>query len=50
MRRLVVAAMAVVALGVGIATNVADGRLEEDEAADTLLDIVTVNPRKAFRL
>lgn len=29
---------------------VADGRLDEDEAADTLVDIVSVNPRKAFRL
>jgi len=29
---------------------VADGRLDEDEAAETLVEIVSVNPRKAFRL
>ncbi|WP_380173735.1 glucuronate isomerase [Kineococcus sp. DHX-1] len=33
-----------------LSTLVADGRLEEDEALETIVDIVTVNPRKAFRL
>ena len=33
-----------------LSTLVADGRLEEDEAAETIVDLVTRNPRKAFRL
>jgi glucuronate isomerase len=33
-----------------LASLVADGQLEEDEAHDTLIDLVTINPRNAFRL
>jgi glucuronate isomerase len=33
-----------------LAGLVAEGRLPEDEAAETLVDLVSTNPRKAFRL
>lgn len=33
-----------------LATLVADHRLDEDEAAETLRDLVTTNPRRAFKL
>jgi glucuronate isomerase len=33
-----------------LAGLVAEGRLPEDEAAETLVDLVAANPRKAFRL
>jgi glucuronate isomerase len=33
-----------------LAELVAEHRLEEDEAMETAVDLVTVNPRKAFKL
>ncbi|MBA8794818.1 glucuronate isomerase [Friedmanniella endophytica] len=33
-----------------VASLVADGRLEEDEAVEVVEELVTVNPRRAFRL
>ena len=33
-----------------VAQLVAEGRLDEDEAVETMHDLVVTNPRKAFKL